>query len=502
METTSLRRKFPEWMSTQNKSCATEERACIQKSVLEDDLPFLEFTGSIVYSYEASDCSFLSEDISMRLSDGDVVGFDMEWPPIYKQGKRSRVAVIQLCVSESKCYLFHISSMSVFPQGLKMLLENKSIKKAGVGIEGDQWKLLRDFDVRLESFVELTDVANRKLKCAETWSLNGLVKHVLGKQLLKDKSIRCSNWSNFPLSDDQKLYAATDAYAGLIIYQKLENLGDAMQVFALKKEESLPMEMKKQLNSISEEMRDLANHFPVTCRNLETLQRVPVILQNISENLCSLRKVICGSTNTETKPEPGSSFHLLSSEGSAAVGEKEKQIGEHRTFPKIKEEAWDPEFDSLVKHEEVDVFRNQVKQEKGGFEDEMEDKLLREDMERACLMPSISEYELQDMEHQAEEEKYNDISHQFSEHLSPDDDEKDSSYIIESDEDLEMEMLKSLENLNSDVVEPTHSKWLEMGSNVNLPAEEEGGDGSEAFEDEQEQEGKEQGGNRITSQRL
>lgn len=94
METTSLRRKFPEWMSTQNKSCATQEKASIRKSVLEDDLPFLEFTGSVVYSYEASDCSFLSEDISMRLSDGDVVGFDMEWPPIYKQGKQSRVAVI------------------------------------------------------------------------------------------------------------------------------------------------------------------------------------------------------------------------------------------------------------------------------------------------------------------------------------------------------------------------------------------------------------------------
>lgn len=52
----------------------------------------------------------------------------------------------------------------VFPQGLKMLLENKSIKKAGVGIEGDQWKLLRDFDVKLESFVELTDIANEKVE--------------------------------------------------------------------------------------------------------------------------------------------------------------------------------------------------------------------------------------------------------------------------------------------------------------------------------------------------
>lgn len=490
MEATSLQRKFPEWMSALKARCAAEEKkACIQKSVLEDDLPFLEFTGSIVYSYEASDCSFLSEDISMRLSDGDVIGFDMEWPPVYKQGKRSRVAVIQLCVAESKCYLFHISSMSVFPQGLKMLLENKSIKKAGVGIEGDQWKLLRDFDIKLESFVELTDIANEKLKCVETWSLNGLVKHVLGKQLLKDKSIRCSNWSNFPLTDDQKLYAATDAYAGLIIYQKLMNLGDTVQVFALNKaEESLPSEMKKQLNSISEEMKDLAKHFPATCRNLETLQRVPIILKNISENLCSLRKVIFGSTNTEIKLEQGSSFNLMSPEDSAAVGDQEKQIGEHDDFPKIKEEEWDPEFDNLVEHNEVDVFRNKVKEEEGGFEDEVEDNLLREEMERTCLMFDISEYELQILKEQTEEKECNDVSHQASEHLSPTDDEKDSSYIIESDEDLEMEMLKSLENLNSDMVEPTHSKWLEMESHPSLPPEEDDGDGNEAIKEEQEDE--------------
>lgn len=44
-----------------------------------------------------------------------------------------------------------------------MLLENEAIKKVGVGIEGDQWKLLRDFDIKLKSFVELTDVANEKV---------------------------------------------------------------------------------------------------------------------------------------------------------------------------------------------------------------------------------------------------------------------------------------------------------------------------------------------------
>uniref|UniRef100_A0A8C3LTZ3 ATP-dependent DNA helicase n=1 Tax=Chrysolophus pictus TaxID=9089 RepID=A0A8C3LTZ3_CHRPC len=184
----------------------------VQRSILEDGLPFLEFCGSIIYSYEASDCSLLSEDIRQTLSDGAAVGFDIEWPPSYAKGKMAKIAVIQICVTEEKCYLFHISSMSGFPKGLKRLLEDETIKKAGVGIEGDHWKLMSDFEVKLKSFVELADIANEKLKCKEVWSLNGLVKHLFGKQLLKDKSIRCGNWVKFPLDEEQKLYAATDAY--------------------------------------------------------------------------------------------------------------------------------------------------------------------------------------------------------------------------------------------------------------------------------------------------
>uniref|UniRef100_A0A8C7ERK0 Bifunctional 3'-5' exonuclease/ATP-dependent helicase WRN n=1 Tax=Neovison vison TaxID=452646 RepID=A0A8C7ERK0_NEOVI len=383
LETTPQQRKLPEWMSGQNETCpAVEGKASVQKSVFEDDLPFLEFIGSIVYSYEASDCSFLSEDISTDLSTGGVVGFDMEWPPAYSKGKQRRVALIQLCVSESKCYLFHISSMSVFPQGLKMLLENEAIKKAGVGIKGDQRKLLCDFDIDLKNFVELTDVANEKLKCTEIWSLNGLVKHLFGKQLLKDRSIRCSNWNDFPLTEDQKLYAATDAYAGLIIYQKLEILGDAVQRFAInkKEEEILPSDVKKQLTSISGNMMDLAKHLPDTWKKVEDPQRL-----NIT---CFYQ--FC--------------LFLLH-------------------IPIYKELLVDIPVMCLTL------------------------------LEKLCF--------------------------------SPIDKEEDLSYVIESDEDLEMEMIKSLENLNTGMADPVHSKYRDMERNPDVPFEDDE-DEIEAIEEEEE----------------
>uniref|UniRef100_A0A673GVQ7 DNA 3'-5' helicase n=1 Tax=Sinocyclocheilus rhinocerous TaxID=307959 RepID=A0A673GVQ7_9TELE len=211
-------RTLPEWM---NK--LQEEH--VRKSILEDDLPYLEFGGTVIYSQERHDCSFLSEDLRSGLASGSAVGFDLEWPPSFTKGKTKKVAVVQLCASEEKCYLFHISSMSGFPPGLKGFLEDENIKKVGVGIEGDKWKLLSDYDIKLKNIVELSDLANKTLRCGEKWSLDGLVKHLLKKQLFKDKLVRCSHWDDFGLTEDQKRYAATDAYVS-----RYKQLGDSKEL--------------------------------------------------------------------------------------------------------------------------------------------------------------------------------------------------------------------------------------------------------------------------------
>uniref|UniRef100_A0A8C8FIC0 DNA 3'-5' helicase n=1 Tax=Oncorhynchus tshawytscha TaxID=74940 RepID=A0A8C8FIC0_ONCTS len=210
-------RILPEWMSkieTTEKDSLKQvievQTGLYKRNVIEDDLPYLEFTGTVIFSQEKNDCSFLSDESS--LSPGSAVGFDIEWPPSFTKGQKKKVALVQLCVSVEKCYLFHLSPMSRFPTGLKIFLEDETIRKVGVGIKGDMWKLLSDFDVKLKNFVELGDLANGRLRCGERWSLDGLVKHLFKKRLFKQQDVRCSNWDDFELSQEQKRYAATDAY--------------------------------------------------------------------------------------------------------------------------------------------------------------------------------------------------------------------------------------------------------------------------------------------------
>ena len=40
-----------------------------------------------------------------------VVGFDIEWKVTYKTGDYKKTAVLQLCPSERKCFIFHLSMM-------------------------------------------------------------------------------------------------------------------------------------------------------------------------------------------------------------------------------------------------------------------------------------------------------------------------------------------------------------------------------------------------------
>uniref|UniRef100_A0A8D2J917 DNA 3'-5' helicase n=1 Tax=Varanus komodoensis TaxID=61221 RepID=A0A8D2J917_VARKO len=364
----------------------------VHRSVLEDSLPFLEFQGSVIYSYNASDCSLLSEDIVTTLPYGTVLGFDIEWAPRYAKGKEGKVALIQLCESEKKCYLFHISSMSSFPVGLKRLLEDNHIKKAGVGIEGDKWKLLRDFDIRLEELVELTDLANEKLKCKEIWSLNNLMKHLFHKQLLKDKLVRCGNWEQFPLTEEQKLYAATDAYVCANNFYIFSKLYQAKKIAKL---------VLKELASLSEELVDLVNCLPSTFGKSTNVHRAAEILAGVSENIQTLRTLLLES--------PGEIMLSELAEQGTVYGEEEKRETSEFTS-KFKCKSKEHLGNKLAGVQTEVLVEGEEQLKKKGAHEAL-DRRSKETAEEEFLMSlDITEYELQMLERQTEEELLNEAA--------------------------------------------------------------------------------------------
>jgi len=48
-----------------------------------------------------------------------------------------------------------------------------------------------------------------------------LVQQLLKKNISKDENIRMGHWENINLNRDQYMYAATDAYVSLILYEHL-----------------------------------------------------------------------------------------------------------------------------------------------------------------------------------------------------------------------------------------------------------------------------------------
>uniref|UniRef100_H9G760 DNA 3'-5' helicase n=1 Tax=Anolis carolinensis TaxID=28377 RepID=H9G760_ANOCA len=428
--------KLPHWMTEEEK-----QKNSANRSVLEQNLPFLEFPGSVIYSYNASDCSLLAEDIISMLPDGAVLGFDIEWTPVFTKGKEGKVALIQLCESEEKCYLFHISSMSNFPGGLKRLLEDNHIKKIGVGIEGDKWKLMRDFEVNLGDLVDLADLANKKLRCKEIWSLNDLVKHLFHKQLLKEKLVRCGNWEEFPLTEEQKLYAATDAYAGFLIYKKLMTMSSdkKLQISIEKDGILLSSEIKKELATMSEEMIDLTDHLPCTLDKSINIQRISEILSGLSENIKALRRVLLLDSACQ--------MELGDAENSGKITRNKEKLETSELPSKLIRESNDHvdhldhfQNDILVEDEEEPNNKNQA--------EDVSNERTKAAGEYGYLMSlDITEYELQMLERQAEEELLNEAACK-SEDLSFTENEGKSLCVIESDDEFEMEMIKSLENID------------------------------------------------------
>ena len=144
-----------------------------------------------------------------------VIGFDTETRPSFKAGVIHRVALLQLS-SEDRCYLIRLSKVR-FDKAVAKILESKDIIKVGADVANDLRALQKLRRFRQDGFVDLQSVVGE-------WgitdkSVRKMAAIVLGRRV--SKAQRLSNWEAAELTRPQQMYAATDAWICVEIYNRL-----------------------------------------------------------------------------------------------------------------------------------------------------------------------------------------------------------------------------------------------------------------------------------------
>lgn len=185
----------------------------ISKEELKD-LPKAIFPGRIFVIQSESEAQKAVNYLQSR----PVLGIDSETRPSFTKGHSHKVALLQIS-SEECCFLFRLNMIGL-NQSLIDLLENPAVIKVGLSLKDDFMMLHKRAPFNQRGFIELQEfVRPFGIQDKSLQKIYG----ILFKEKIS-KSQRLSNWESDVLSDSQKQYAATDAWACLSIYNLLEEL--------------------------------------------------------------------------------------------------------------------------------------------------------------------------------------------------------------------------------------------------------------------------------------
>lgn len=147
-----------------------------------------------------------------------LVGIDSETRPSFKKGQTHKVALLQVA-SQDCCFLFRLNMIGLTP-ALIDFLQDSNILKVGLSLRDDFMMLRKrgSFNeegcIELQEYVRAFGIQDKSLQ--KIYAL--LFKHRISK------SQQLTNWEADVLTDGQKQYAATDAWACLKIYNLLQEL--------------------------------------------------------------------------------------------------------------------------------------------------------------------------------------------------------------------------------------------------------------------------------------
>jgi ribonuclease D len=177
-----------------------------------NQLPMGSFDGPVVVISDASNVPAAFEEINQH----ERVGFDTETKPVFVRGHFNKVAILQIAIP-GKAFLFRLNATGLTDE-MKAFFQSEKILKIGVAIRDDIKALQHLKKFNPGGFVELTTLT--RAAGYEVESVKKLTALVLGFRI--SKSAQTSNWEAPQLDEKQIIYAATDAWVCLQIYESLK----------------------------------------------------------------------------------------------------------------------------------------------------------------------------------------------------------------------------------------------------------------------------------------
>jgi len=164
-----------------------------------------------------------------------VLGFDIEWKPQAQRrdGIKKCVSLVQLA-ADDRIALFHLAlhrgetAEDLLGPIFKSILESPDVIKTGVAVKADCSRIREYLGVSVRGIMELSHMHKLVKHCSTEPSKVDKRLVALAKQVeehlqlpLSKGEVRGSDWS-LPLNHQQVVYAASDAYAGLRLFDALE----------------------------------------------------------------------------------------------------------------------------------------------------------------------------------------------------------------------------------------------------------------------------------------
>jgi ribonuclease D len=180
-----------------------------------NELPIRRYEGPVAVVASPHQVAPALDDILQET----LVGFDTETRPAFRPGESYPPSLAQVATARA-VYLFQVRHPEVAAAVARMLGEAR-IVKTGVGMADDLKNLKKVVAFHEKSIADIGAVAQRHgLKQSGVRNLAGLF---LGFRI--PKGTKTSNWSRSQLSEQQIVYAATDAWACRELYLRFQALG-------------------------------------------------------------------------------------------------------------------------------------------------------------------------------------------------------------------------------------------------------------------------------------